>query len=97
MQPEAKLTKKIRQDLQSNFGGWWVKLHGGPFQAAGLPDLIGLCKSKFFGIEVKLPGKENTVTRIQAYVLRKINENGGTGIVVTSVLQAKESVRRVLK
>ena len=97
MQPEAKLTRRIRQDLKSNFGGWWVKLHGGPFQAAGLPDILGLCDSKFFGIEVKMPGKENTVSEIQAYTLKKIRENGGIGIVVTSVLQAREEVREALK
>ena len=46
----------------------------------------------YFGIEVKMPGKENTLTAIQKKTLRDIHAAGGVGVMVTSIEQAEEVV-----
>lgn len=87
MQPEAKITRAILRRLKQE-GGWWAKVHGGPFQVAGLPDIIGLREGVFYGIEVKCPGKLNTLTALQKHTLSVLRKNGGVCGVVTSVGEA---------
>ena len=69
-----------------------VKIHGGIHQARGLPDIVGVANGYFFGLEVKMPGKEHTVTEIQAKKLDDIDAAGGITGVVTSVQQAIEII-----
>jgi len=42
----------------------------------GFPDLIGCVNGLFIGIEVKLPGKEKTLTERQILVLDELREKG---------------------
>lgn len=86
-QPEGKLAQKILTALREE-GGWWTKIHGGEFQAVGLPDIIGCYKGYFIGIEVKLPGEKPTAR--QRWVLNQIGLADGTATVVTSVEEALE-------
>lgn len=97
---EAHLVKTVKRNLVEMYGGWWVKVHGSIFQAAGVPDLIGVTRGKtqrpfgiFFAFEVKLPGKESTLTRLQSFTIRKINENGGVAAMITT----PNEVRRVVE
>lgn len=85
---ESDLVKKIIKRLKIHRGGFWVKIHGGLWQMVGLPDIIGCHRGKFIGLEVKLPGKDSTLTARQGYVLKSIKREGGTAEVVTSVDQA---------
>lgn len=85
---ESDLQKKIRDNLEERVGGFWVKVHGGPYQLVGLPDLIGLIKGNFIGIEVKCPGRENKVTDRQERIMEKIRENGGVAFMAISVEMA---------
>lgn len=94
---ESTLTSNIKRNLSTHFGGWWVKIHGGPYQITGIPDIIGLCKGKFFGIEVKLPGKEDTLTDRQKHIITIINDNGGFAIMSTSVEHSVKFVGETLK
>lgn len=89
---ESDLTRKIKLALEKE-GGFWFKTHGGMFQMAGLPDLIGCYRGIFYGLEVKLPGRERALTKRQAEVLKKIRAVGGVGEVVTSVEQALSVLR----
>lgn len=84
---EADLSKKIVNALRKR-GAWCQKIHGSAFQTVGLPDIIGCYMGMFFGLETKLPGKENTLTRIQAVTLSEIRKSGGIGMMVTTVDQA---------
>jgi Holliday junction resolvase len=93
---EAQLTKKIIDALKEE-GAFAVKIHGGTFQSRGLPDVIGLMKCFFFGLEVKLPGKEDTITKLQIKKLRDIQKAGGIAAMVTSVDQALRVVRNGVK
>ena len=89
-QREGELARAIIQALSARVGGFWCKIHGGPFQKAGLPDIVGCVDGKFFGIEVKMPGKEPTA--LQARVLEEITDSGGYATWVTRVGQAVSEV-----
>lgn len=90
--PETKLTKKIRVALQMK-RCFVVKVNPGLYSKAGLPDLVGCLRNgHFFGLEVKMPGREKTLTMRQAQNLKKIKKAGGIAAVVTSVEEALEAL-----
>lgn len=84
---EADLSKRIIRELRA-YGAWAVKTHGDPRQSRGLPDIIACYEGLFVGFEVKLPGKERTVTPLQAHTLEQITLAGGVAHVVTSPSEA---------
>lgn len=88
---EARLRTAIVKMLQTH-SGWWVVTHGGPYQESGLPDIIGCYRGIMFGLEVKLPGKEHTLTVKQSRTLAKIRQAGGKATMVTSVNDAMDFV-----
>lgn len=73
-----------------------IKIHGGMFQAAGIPDLICCINGQFVGIEVKLPGKEKNLTKIQQHWIDLIKKAGGVAFMATSVEQVKEMLDKCL-
>jgi len=95
-QSEEAIVKKIRKALQGSVGGFWFKVHGGPFQMAGLPDLLGCVQGRFIGIEVKRPSRMTNVSPIQQRMIQKINLNGGLAIVSCDPDTAVEEVTRFL-
>jgi hypothetical protein len=88
---ESELNRRTAKRLRAR-GCFAVKIHGGPQQQRGLPDIVGCHDGNFFGLEGKLPGKEHTLTELQAKKLRDIEEAGGISGVFTSVKQAIEIV-----
>ena len=88
---EAKLTKKCAEAIR-NRGAFVTKIHGGPNQPAGLPDLVGCHKGFFFGIEMKMPGKEGTLTPRQQKKLRDIADADGYTAVCTSVSECEDLI-----
>ena len=89
---ESRLQKKIRDKLNDRPSTYCVKMHGGPHQARGLPDLVGVTEGLFFGLEVKMPGKEGNLTEIQQKKLNDIDAAGGITAVVTTVEEANEAL-----
>jgi len=87
MQPEARIAAAIISSLRA-LGPrcWCFKVHGGPMQAAGIPDIVGVLGGRFFAIEVKVPG--NRATRLQSLTLSRIEAAGGIAGVATSVDEA---------
>jgi Holliday junction resolvase len=81
---EAELTRECVKRLNKLPGCFAVKVHGSPFQRSGLPDIIGCLQGEFFGIEMKMPGKEKNLTERQASTIKKIQNAGGTAGVATS-------------
>lgn len=94
--PETLLQRKIKAALEQKFGGYWVKIHGGPFQPAGLPDLVGVVRGQLIGIEVKRPETRADLTPRQDAMLRKLREAGAVTGVATSVAEALELVEHGL-
>lgn len=73
--------------------GFWVfKVHGGPDQTKGIPDLLGCAQGYFFGLEVKVDPKEEP-TKMQSYQINEIAKAGGIVGVVTSVQEALDVFR----
>lgn len=82
---ESDLQRKIKARLEREFpGSFWTKIHGGPHQQAGLPDLVGCVMGRLIGLEIKLPGKEGTMTPRQTEVLAKLTAAGATASMVTN-------------
>lgn len=82
---EKQITDKMRKRIIER-GGWARKIHGNQF-TAGLPDLMACYRGWSLGLEVKKPGREKTLTGIQAKTLERIEEAGGYGKMVTTVEQ----------
>lgn len=81
---EGKLQRQIRKRLEEEIGGVWFKEHGGPYSSEGVSDIIGCLAGKFIAFEVKLPGKEKTLTRLQQKFIEQVKANGGIAGMVTS-------------
>lgn len=84
---ERDAVRKIRWTLQAR-GVWVVKIHGGPNQPAGLPDLIGCYAGRFIGLEVKDPMHPAHTTALQRATLDAIRAHGGISGVVTTPEEA---------
>jgi hypothetical protein len=69
--------------------GFMWKARGDPRQTKGIPDLVGVYYGVFFFMEVKVPGRENTLTRNQAEVIKRLKRAGAVGGVVTSRAEAE--------
>lgn len=93
---ESKIRTKIIRNLKITFPGLWLVIHGSNMQAKGFPDILGLHRGFFIAIEVKKPGKEKTLTKIQAHYLRKIKEYGGISFMATSWLEVKRKLTKKL-
>lgn len=80
---EASITRAIQKYLKSLDDVWFFKVHGGPFQTAGIPDILACRDGRLFGFEVKQQGKK--ATPIQQRTIDLINDAGGVALVVSSV------------
>ena len=90
---EGTLVRRILKALREKYpNNVWYKIHTGPYQERGVPDILGSHGGYFIALEVKLPGKENTVTKYQKYQIKRIRNSGGYACVVTTVKEARESV-----
>jgi hypothetical protein len=94
--PESRLQRDIRRELKLQFpGSWWVKIHGGPYQAAGIPDILGCILGQFVALEVKMPDG-SPLSKLQKIQISRIKKAGGLAYVVTSVGEAVNVVRRAV-
>ena len=89
--PETALTKKILKRLRQE-GGFWVKVHGGPYQVTGLPDVVGCFKGRFYGFEVKVSERSEPTPR-QALILSMIKRAGGVSDVIRGPTEAIQAIR----
>lgn len=83
------LEKQVVKKIMDALGDYYpksvlFKIHGGPFQAAGIPDIIGCINGRFIAVEVKLPGKEKTLTLIQQVTIKKLAKSGAITFMSTS-------------
>ena len=85
MGPESRLVARMLKALRAK-GGFWFKVHGGPYQVAGIPDIIGCYHGRFVAIEAKIPG--NLPTQLQWLTLEQLTAAGARAGVAYSVAQA---------
>jgi len=92
---ETLIVRKIREHMNKKDKSYFFKIHGGPMQMVGISDLIGVYNGRFVAIEVKVPGKEKNVTKLQQYFLDKVNDCGGLGLVATSIENVEFELERL--
>lgn len=92
-QPESKLSSKIRTALLEE-GAFVFKIWGSAAMMKGLPDLIGCVRGRFFGFEVKMPGKEDNTSPRQEFVHGLIRRAGGFVAIVSSKEEALDALNR---
>lgn len=83
MTPEGKVKAEIKAFLD-NIGAWYFMPSMMGYGRKGIPDIVGCFDRKFFAIEVKAPGKENTVTAWQTKELNAIRAANGLALVVSN-------------
>lgn len=85
---------RILDALRHRFpDAFFAKIHGGPFQMNGLPDIVGCVEGRFIALEVKLPGEPHPLSRLQDYILDRIDKAGGLTAVVHSVEEAEQCLK----
>jgi len=86
-QPETKIVNKIKARLtelrKAGRPLWHFKVHGGPAQLAGVPDLCVVYNGIALFLEVKQPGKK--LARLQEHRIDEIRAAGGVACRVESV------------
>lgn len=93
---ETRRQRKIKKGLKKAFpGSWWVKIHGGWFQEAGIPDLIGCVEGLFFAFEVKEP--DGDTSEIQDITIEDIQLAGGCAHPVIELEEAIDHVRKAIR
>jgi Holliday junction resolvase len=79
MTPEAKVKKQVVAILKEVGAYYFYPVTSG-YGTSGVPDIVGCCDGKFFGIECKA-GK-NKPTKLQEQQLRSIAASGGIALVI---------------
>lgn len=93
--PEAKVKAYLKKKLTA-LGAWqyWPVSMG--MGAHGIPDCIGCYKGRFFGVEVKAPGRRGQKNRgcsaLQVMQLNNIRAAGGLGMVVDGPEEVMEFI-----
>lgn len=78
MQPEYRIVQNVKKLIKSR-GGWCVKIHGGPYQDAGTPDILVCYKGHFIAVEVKTA--RGVARPEQRVVQQAITRAGGYALI----------------
>ena len=83
---ESALTATLQRRIKEYMGkdGFIWKARGDPRQTKGIPDVCGVYHGFFVYWEVKMPGREKTLTKNQAEVIKRLDNAGAVGAVVTN-------------
>jgi len=92
MQPEARISRAIIKALNDLPRCFAYKVHGGPMQVAGLPDVACIKDGRFIGLEVKTEENRNRTTVRQRWVGKMMKDAGAEWHVVCSVEEALQVV-----
>lgn len=87
---EREIHRAIAAYLRS--GGAYVVKTAPPMEN-GTPDLLACLNGRFFGIEVKQPGK--SPSKIQQHRMRQIQQAGGFAFTATSVDDVREQFEKI--
>lgn len=95
--PETRLVNRIRKAILAEWpDAWVVKVAGGPYQTAGIPDLLACIDGRLFGLEVKhqKPGesREKALARVTIRQQATIDRLVQAGAVAGTVLEVDETL-----
>jgi hypothetical protein len=94
---EGPLVRRVVEALNALPGTRAVKSHVSPYARKGEPDVRGVARGRAFFLEVKAPGREGTLSELQAVELRRWAEVGAATGVATSVAEAVAFARQVAR
>lgn len=102
---EHLLVREIIREVSRAYPNVWVmKVHGSPYQMAGVPDLLLCVHGLLIGCEVKhrRPGESEAhargrTTMLQQSQIDQINEAGGAAATVLSAEEALALIERALR
>ena len=81
---EAQYATKLLAALRAMPETWVFKVHGGPYQQRGIPDILGCRRGRLFALELKRRNAE--ITPLQRATLLAVYDAGGlTRVYSTSV------------
>lgn len=85
----------LRAALRARYGKGVLdlKIHGGPYQEAGVSDLLLCLHGRFVAIELKRAG--GNLTPNQDNFLRRVEYAGGLGLVVPTNTDVREVLELV--
>lgn len=94
MASEKLFETKVRRWLRS-IGAWEVKIWGGGFQKAGIPDILACWHGRLLAIEVK--AERGRPTELQLHTIKEIQKAGGYARVLypKDFDKFKEEVRMI--
>lgn len=95
-QPETILVAAIRQEIKARYPQALIfKIHGGPMQVTGIPDLLVFESGRTFGLEVKVKRVGESVEKArlrmtprQKALIHSLRAAGITADCVTSPAEA---------
>ena len=83
---KGKVDEKLADMQRAGVRIWFLKVHGGPMQRAGVPDFLICVEGYFAAIELKSPDDDDPQPAPRQMVeLRGIRAAGGTCRVCNSV------------
>lgn len=91
---EKTITSQILKYLKSEPKCFAFKEHGGIYGVSGLPDIICCYKGKFVAFEVKT--EKSRLSKLQEFMIAKIDESGGMAFKVTSLQEVKDILKGVM-
>lgn len=91
---EQVILKRVMKSLRDN-GFWVLKIHGSPFQHAGLPDVLAIRRKVAIFVETKRPGGKPS--KLQLVVTNKIKLEAGSPTVVVSTVHEAETIGPIMR
>lgn len=79
MAEEKTFENTVKKWLREQ-GYWYVKVWGGGFQRAGIPDILACINGNFVALELK--SETGRLSELQKYNLKKIIDNDGIALEV---------------
>lgn len=95
-QPESILVANIRREVEARYSGCFIlKIHGGPMQVTGIPDLLVFHDGRTYALEVKVQRvgesverARGRVTSVQRKMISNFRKVGIAADCVTSTAEA---------
>lgn len=92
-----KVSKKLKDMVDKGLPLWYLKVHGGPFQRAGVWDYILCVKGRFAALELKHPNGKGQLSLLQEQNGRDMERAKAKAYVATSVEEVEEFVGLLLQ